>query len=84
MARNLTWEIPLKAKGLFGKVIAQDDSKFGTPPLWKREEGFKTLIYIILEQQVSLASARAAYEKLLKKIKSITPVNFLKLSDAEL
>lgn len=59
-------------------------SKYGPPPLWKREEGFKTLIYIILEQQVSLASAKAAYEKLLQKIGSITPVNFLKLSDAEL
>jgi len=59
-------------------------SKFGPPPLWKREEGFKTLIYIILEQQVSLASAKAAYEKLLNKIGSITPINFLKLSDAEL
>ncbi len=59
-------------------------SKSGPPPLWEREEGFKTLIYIILEQQVSLASAKAAYEKLMKKIRSITPVNFLKLSDAEL
>lgn len=59
-------------------------SKFGPPPLWEREEGFKTLIYIILEQQVSLASAKAAYEKLLKKTASLTAVNFLKLSDAEL
>ncbi len=59
-------------------------SKLGPPPLWEREEGFKTLIYIILEQQVSLASAKAAYDKLLKKIGSITSVNFLKLSDVEL
>jgi len=59
-------------------------SKYGPPPLWMREEGFKTLIYIILEQQVSLASAKAAYEKLLRKIGSVTPVNFLKLSDTEL
>ncbi len=59
-------------------------SKSGPPPLQEREEGFKTLLYIILEQQVSLASAKAAYERLLKKIRSITPVNFLKLSDAEL
>ena len=59
-------------------------SKFGSPPFLKREEGFKTLIYIILEQQVSLASAKAAYEKLVEKIGSVTPVNFLKLSDAEL
>jgi len=59
-------------------------SKFGPPPLWKREEGFKTLIYIILEQQVSLASAKAAYEKLLQKAASLTPASFIKLSDAEL
>ena len=59
-------------------------SRFGPPPLWEREEGFQTLIYIILEQQVSLASAKAAYEKLLKKMGSITSVDFLELSDAEL
>jgi DNA-3-methyladenine glycosylase II len=59
-------------------------SKFGPPLFWEREQGFKTLIYIILEQQVSLASAKATYEKLLRKIKAVTPVNFLKLADAEL
>ena len=59
-------------------------SKHGPPPWWEREEGFKTLIYIILEQQVSLASAKAAYDKLLMKTGSMTPVNLLKLTDAEL
>ena len=59
-------------------------SNIGPPPLWKRKEGFHTLIHIILEQQVSLASAKAAYEKLLHKIETITPQNLLKLSDAEL
>src|SRR5688500_536757 len=34
---------------------------WGVPPLWGREGGFATLIHIILEQQVSLASARAAF-----------------------
>ena len=29
---------------------------YGLPPLWTREPGFPTLVYIILEQQVSLAS----------------------------
>ena len=33
-------------------------SKYGPPPLWAREPGFATLLQIILEQQVSLASAR--------------------------
>lgn len=59
-------------------------SMYGPPPLWAREEGFATLLYIILEQQVSLASAKAAYNKLLKNLGSITPTSFLKLSDEEL
>jgi DNA-3-methyladenine glycosylase II len=58
--------------------------RFGPPPLWKRKPGFQTLIYIILEQQVSLASARSAYEKLIKTTKTLTPASFLGLSDAEL
>ena len=36
----------------------------GTPPLWARRPGFVTLIRIILEQQVSLASADATYRRL--------------------
>ena len=39
-------------------------SRFGPPPLWAREPGFGTLVQIILEQQVSLTSARAAYDRL--------------------
>jgi DNA-3-methyladenine glycosylase II len=54
------------------------------PPLWKREQGFETLIHIILEQQVSLASAKAALDKLKEKIITITPENLLLLTDAEL
>lgn len=52
---------------------------FGSPPLWAREPGFPTLIQIILEQQVSLASARAAYERLLAIAEPLTPARFLKL-----
>lgn len=59
--------------------------KFGVPPpLWKREATFATLIHIILEQQVSLASALAAFNKLRERIGEITPENVLKLSDEEL
>jgi DNA-3-methyladenine glycosylase II len=36
----------------------------GPPPLWGRREGFATLVHIILEQQVSLASARAVLARL--------------------
>lgn len=58
--------------------------RFGKPPLWARPRGFPTLVHIILEQQVSLASARSAFDKLENKLHTITPENFLTLNDAEL
>jgi len=58
--------------------------RLGPPPMWAREPGFHTLIHIILEQQVSLASARAAYERLIAAVSPLTPDRFLKLGDAEL
>jgi DNA-3-methyladenine glycosylase II len=64
--------------------LAQIVSTHGAPPLWVREPGFPTLVYIILEQQVSLASARAAFERLKAAANPLTPKRFLKLTDAEL
>lgn len=58
--------------------------RFGYPPFWHRDPNFATLILTILEQQVSLASAKAAYNKLLEKIYPITPGKLLQLSDKEL
>jgi len=58
--------------------------QYGYPPMWTRENTFATLILTILEQQVSLASAFAAYQKLKEKITLITPQNLLHLSDEEL
>ena len=57
---------------------------FGYPPMWFRSPNFDTLILTILEQQVSLAAARAAYNKLVQKIEIITPENLLTLTDEEL
>lgn len=56
----------------------------GYPPMWSRENTFETLVHIILEQQVSLASALAALHKLKEKITEITPENILSLTDAEM
>src|SRR4051812_45606056 len=56
----------------------------GYPPVWMRKPTFSTLILTILEQQVSLASAYAAFKKLKQRIKFITPKNVLALTDAEL
>ncbi|MEP7144115.1 MAG: DNA-3-methyladenine glycosylase 2 family protein [Ferruginibacter sp.] len=54
------------------------------PPLWKRAPSFETLVHIILEQQVSLASAMAAMKKLKEKIVDITPANLAALTNEEL
>jgi DNA-3-methyladenine glycosylase II len=43
-----------------GAVVEQ----FGPPPLFARPRGFSTLVWIVLEQQVSLASAAALFGKL--------------------
>jgi len=56
----------------------------GTPPLWDKPESFATLIDIILGQQVSLASAKACFEKLKALVGNVTPDNYLELTDAEL
>jgi DNA-3-methyladenine glycosylase II len=56
----------------------------GYPPFWSRKPSFETLIHIILEQQVSLASAKAALVKLKEKIGAVTPPKLLALSDEEL
>ncbi len=58
--------------------------KQGYPPLWTRPNIFQTLILTILEQQVSLASAYAAYKKLKEKIGFVTPKKILALSAEEL
>jgi len=57
---------------------------YGYPPLWYREPNFATLVLTILEQQVSLASAKSAYNKLVEKIKTVTPENLFQLTDDEL
>src|SRR5256885_2473741 len=59
-------------------------ARFGPPPLWARDPGFGTLVYIILEQQVSLASAKAAYTRLLNIVSPLTPERFLELDDLTL
>jgi len=83
----------LDEKNLVGacRELAKTDSDlafifqtYGVPPLWKREATFATLIHIILEQQVSVASALSAFNKLNEKLGAITPAGVLSLSDAEM
>ena len=64
--------------------LARIVAEFGPPPLWARAPGFPTLLHIILEQQVSLASARAAFDRLLAVASPLTPERFLELDDVTL
>ena len=73
------------------RLLAKEDSHlarvyktYGTPPLWDLEQSFATLVYIILGQQVSLASAKACFDKLNKWLGNVTPESFLTLNDGEL
>jgi DNA-3-methyladenine glycosylase II len=55
--------------------------EYGNPPFWHREPGFPTLVHIILEQQVSLASAQAAFDRLCEAVTPLDPAGFLALDD---
>ncbi|QJD95845.1 DNA-3-methyladenine glycosylase 2 family protein [Mucilaginibacter robiniae] len=71
--------------------LAQADADFaaviqayGYPPYWSRANTFESLVHIILEQQVSLASALSALNKLKERVQQITPSRVLMLTDEEL
>lgn len=65
-------------------ALASVVERHGIPPLWAREPGFPTLVHIVLEQQVSLASAQAAFDRLLASCLPLTPAAFLELDDPTL
>lgn len=65
---------------LFQKIFQQ----YGQPPSWSRPAGFISLSKIILEQQVSLASANAHFNKLNNFLPAFTPENILRLTDEEM
>jgi DNA-3-methyladenine glycosylase II len=50
---------------------------YSYPPLWSRPNSFESLVHIILEQQVSLASALSALNKLRERVQEITPARVL-------
>lgn len=72
------------ALGAEHSIFARVYDLYGPPPLWDREPGFGTLLRIILEQQVSLASAKACFERLVLKLGQIAPESLLTLNDAEM
>ncbi|GAA3764306.1 DNA-3-methyladenine glycosylase 2 family protein [Flavobacterium ginsengiterrae] len=63
---------------IFREII----EKYGLPPIPKRPQGFETLVLLILEQQVSIDSAKSTFLKI-KAYKTCNPENMAVLSDEE-
>ena len=66
------------------EMLAGIHATYGDPPLWRRDTGFQTLVHIILEQQVSLKSAKAMLVRLEAAIQPFTPLRFIELGDSYL
>ena len=77
-------------QGLCDELAAKDKNlrqiltEYSYPPFWTRPNTFEALVLTILEQQVSLASAYAAYKKLKERLPKITPQKLLQLTDDDL
>ena len=61
-------------------VLAAIVADHGLPPFWSRPPGFRSLVLLILEQQVSLASGAAAYRRLRERVRTVTPTSVLACS----
>lgn len=72
-------EYLLEKDTIFKSIIEQ----YGMPTIPIRSQGFETLVLLILEQQVSIDSAKATFLKLKAKEKNFVPVALLDLSDEE-
>jgi DNA-3-methyladenine glycosylase II len=83
-------QTPGEFKRTLRKLAGADDSlaaaldRFGEPEFWHRQPGFATLVLFILEQQVSLASGAAAFNRLRARVENVTPAAVLIPSDEEL
>lgn len=62
---------------VFKNIINQ----YGLPTIPKRSEGFETLVLLMLEQQVSIDSAKATFLKLKENEPDFKPEKLLSLSD---
>lgn len=65
-------------------LLANIHATYGDPPLWQRATGFRTLVHIILEQQVSLSSAKSMLVRLEREIQPFTAERFRELGEMHL
>jgi DNA-3-methyladenine glycosylase II len=87
-ARPLTIRTLRRAARELGETdprLGASIERYGPPPLWSRDPSYATLVHLILEQQVSLASAQAAFDRLRAALGgTVEPASLLRLTDEEL
>ena len=64
-------------------IFEQISQQYGFPIQPKRPQGFQTLVLLILEQQVSIDSAKATFTKLKTAIPDFIPENVFAFSDED-
>lgn len=65
---------------IFKTIVKQ----FGLPTIPRRPQGFETLVLLILEQQVSIDSAKATFTKIKSNVNAIEPEVLVSISTEEL
>lgn len=73
-------QILLKTDERFAQIVEE----YGMPSFPSRPEGFESMVRTILEQQVSLNSARAIFYRFKEATGDLMPENVLKLTDDEI
>jgi DNA-3-methyladenine glycosylase II len=69
----------IKKDEIFHTII----ETYGIPEIPSRPQGFETLSLLILEQQVSIDSAKATFSKLKSQVKTFLPENLITISDED-
>ena len=77
---NVALSYLLEKEEVFQRIV----DEYGLPVVPSRPEGFQTLCKLILEQQVSIESAKACFQKIENLLKIVSPETILKSSNDEL
>ena len=71
----------IQKEPLFKAVLEQKNYEI---KLFKKKKGFEGLISLIVDQQLSVASARAIFKRMKNLIEPFTAENFIKVSETDL
>lgn len=77
---NETLQQLFKKEIVFQNIV----EKYGFPTIVSRPQGFESLCKLIIEQQVSLASAKACYLKMEQFLGKVTPQNIIQAKEEDL